>query len=450
MASESRRRFLKKMITVSGTLAAGIPAESEELPRKKTLAPSCTLYRSVNGTPRDNMLMVIGLAGGPKRLFGPEDVVLIKPNVQWWNQGAPNLSALETLVDLIMNRAGGFRGEVIVAENCHRGPDPSQSKSSGWKNHFEWNSDIPNVYNMNGLTGLLKKQYGNRFSTTHWINASSGGKRVFGPSDGPGYVYCDGSSGVPLISCENEQQGSEHRATIMTYPIFVTERGTVIDFKNGVWRKGSYTGQPLRFINLSALNHHSAYCGITSSIKNYMGITDLSGGPNPHNNGRLSGNYYNFHSFPFNEWAPGPAAGMLGKEIGVFIKEIRKADLNITTAEWVGLSSRIHPPVVRTRVVLASTDPVALDYHGAKYIIYPNSRIRYHNPDNAKGPLNHYLRRCAQEYGGFFDEKKVKVHSYNFHKKRYQNDDELVIIGNKEWGNDFRSIMKYLYLRLIG
>lgn len=52
-----------------------------------------------------------------------------------------------------------------------------------------------------------------------------------------------------------------------------------------------------------------------------------------------------------------------GAEIGAFMKIIRKADPKITTAEWVGLASSVHPPVAHTQAVLASGDPVALDYH---------------------------------------------------------------------------------------
>jgi hypothetical protein len=84
-----------------------------------------------------------------------------------------------------------------------------------------------------------------------------------------------------------------------------------------------------------------------------MGITDLSGGSDPNNGGRLTKDFYNFHSFPFDKSSPGPVPGMLGAAIGMFMQTIRKADLNITTAEWVGLSSRTDPPVVQTRAVLA-------------------------------------------------------------------------------------------------
>lgn len=441
---------MRKMLIAGGMLTMKADAFAATPFRKPMKDPLCTVFRSVNGSPSQNLAKILEMMGGIEKIVGRDDIVLIKPNVQWWNQGAPNLSALKAFVDLTMARPGGFHGEVIIAENCHRGPDPSRSTGAGWANRFDWNSDVPDVNNMNELTALLKKQYGKRFSKIHWINAATGGRRVFGPAEGPGYVYCDGTGGVPLIRCDNGRDGGDHRATIMTYPIFVTDRGTTVDFKNGIWSKGSYTGQPLRFINMSALNHHSTYCGITSSIKNYMGITDLSGGPDPHEQGRLTADYYNFHSFPFNKWAPGPAAGMLGKEIGSFMKTIRKADLNITTAEWVGLSSRTELPLVRTRAVLASTDPVALDYHGAKYLLYPNSGITVHDPDYTQGPLNQYLEKCAEQYGGFFYEEKVSIKSYDLGKGTLQNDNELALVGARQWGWRPRPILKYLYLRVMG
>jgi hypothetical protein len=203
-------------------------------------------------------------------------VVVIKPNVQWWNQGAPNLAAMIALVDIIMNRPGGFYGEVIIAENCHRGPQPSNS--AGWAYDFSRNADVDRILNYNDLTHHLKKTYADSFSTCHWVDVDAGSKRICSPPDGTGYVYCDGTGGVPLIKFENGVKGDGFRSVIMTYPVFRTDRGTVVDFKNGIWEKDSYTDQPLKFINCAALNHHSVYCGATSAIKNYLGVSDLSVG----------------------------------------------------------------------------------------------------------------------------------------------------------------------------
>ncbi|OEU84090.1 MAG: hypothetical protein BA873_07930 [Desulfobulbaceae bacterium C00003063] len=443
---ESRREFLRKIIVAGGMLAFQPQALADvHAHRKHTKDPSCTLYRALNGSPAMNLAKVIEMMGGIENVMGPDDVVVIKPNVQWWNQGAPNLAALKAFVGLVMERPGGFKGEVVLAENCHRGASPWQH--AGWTHVFERNSDLPKIHHMGDLAYRMKKEYGSRFSTCHWIDVDSGANRVLGPSEGNGYVYCDGSGGAPLISYDNGVRGDNYRATIMTYPVFTTDNGTVIDLKNGIWKRGSYTGQPLRFINFAALNHHSTYCGATSAIKNYLGVTDLSGGPDPSHGGCLTKNYYNFHSFPFNKWAIGPQPGMLGTEIGVFMKTIRRADLNITTAEWIGLSSRTDPPVAHTRAVLACTDPVALDYHATRYILFPNSRLAIHNPDDLNRPLNHYLVKCAEAGGGMFDEKHVTVESYDFKRRVLQEDRELVIKGNRTWGTSPKAIMKYLVLR---
>jgi len=415
--------------------------------RKTSGEARCSLYRAINGKPDTNIAKVIELMGGIENFIGADDIVVIKPNVQWWNQGASNLSALKTFVDLIMNRSGGFKGEVVLAENCHRGATPWKSRHSGWAPVFSRNSDLDKISNYNNLSVHLKKKYGDQFTTCYWVDVDEGGKRVFGPKDGPGYVYCDGTGGVPLISFDNGADGDEYRAVIMSYPVFKTNKGTIVDFKNGIWEKGAYTEQPLRFINFAALNHHSTYCGATSAVKNYLGVSDLSGGPDPGNNGKLTGKYYNFHSFPFNKWSPGPEPGMLGAEIGIFLNTIRKADLNITSAEWIGLTSRTEPPIAHTKTILACTDPVALDYHATKYLLYPNSGVSIHNPDDEKRPLHQYLVKCAEKSGGVFDEKHVEIRSYDFSKKAFQSDSNLVIMGEKQWGSDVKSIMKYLFMR---
>jgi hypothetical protein len=447
---ESRRHFLGKALAAGGLLLFGKSAFPEIPMRKRPVSMNgeTTVYRAVNGTPAENIDRVFELAGGIERIVGVDDVVVVKPNVQWWNQGAPNLSAMARLVEKIFERPGGFRGEVVVAENVHRGSNPLASRSSGWVRPFERNSDIPGVRNIGECAVRLKEMFGKRFSLRTWINVDSGGRRVRGPEDGDGYVYCDGTGGAPLFECDNGLAGERRRKTFMTYPIFTTEQGTVVDYRKGVWEKGSYTGRPMKIFLLSALNHHSVYCGMTSSLKNYMGIVDLSGGPDPHNGGRLSGEYYNVHSFPFDKWASGPAAGMLGTAIGTFLQTVRRADLHITTAEWVGLSSRVDGPAARTRAVLAGADPVALDFHAAKYILYANSGISVHDPENENGPVSQYLRKAAETGAGILDEGHVVVQSYDCERKGPQPDGDLAILGEKSWGTDPRAVAKYLYLRL--
>jgi hypothetical protein len=46
-----------------------------------------------------------------------------------------------------------------------------------------------------------------------------------------------------------------------------------------------------------------------------------------------------------------------------------------------------------------------------------------------------------------FDEKYVKVESYDFTKKAMQRDEDLVIHGERHWGTKPKAILKYIYLR---
>lgn len=448
LKTTNRRNFLKQTLYAVGALACvRSGAKADPILRKPARKPTCSVYRAVNGSPEQNLAKIIELSGGIESCIGKDDIVLIKPNVQWWNQGAPNLQALSAFVDLIMTRPGGFEGEVVIAENCHRGTAPWQSRTSGYLREFTRNAYPGGVNCFNALGRFLKQRHGERFSMVHWLDVDKGGRRVFSPADGSGYVYCDGTMGVPLLSLDNGLQDNRKRSVIMTYPIFKTDQGTVVDFKNGIWERNGYSDRRIRFINFAAVNHHSTYCGATSAVKNYLGVSDLSGGPDPHGNGRLTSDYFNFHSFPFDKWAPGPVPGLIGTEIGMFMNTVRKADLNIATAEWIGLSDRTEAPVARTRAVIASVDPVALDYHTTKYLLYPNSRIAFHSPDNPTGPLGRYLRKCAEAGGGVFDESRVAIRSWDFGTRRFQQDDELVVLGRRYWGNNLKALGKYAVLR---
>jgi len=77
-------------------------------------------------------------------------------------------------------------------------------------------------------------------------------------------------------------------------------------------------------------------------------------------------------------------------------------------------------------VVLASKDPVALDYFSSKYILLPETPrdARYpwgdliapiNNPDNENGPLWMCLNECSQEGIGNIDESLMKIHRVESH-----------------------------------
>jgi len=398
---------------------------------KTDLKKGSLIYESKNGTPEQNMAKVLEMLGGIETLIGKDDIVIVKPNAQKIRHNMTNTNTMREFIDQVLN-IPGFAGEVIIAENNHCHPD----NSAGWTTEHK-NGD----YNLNELIAYYNDRGIKNVTKYHWRDAgtvlnsvirdSERGKIVSGPDEGDGYVWSD------------EDYYYKGRKTKMTYPIFTSSySGTTIDFKNGAWKSGKYTQQPVKFINISALRNHSN-AGVTATVKNYLGVVDLTCGYH----GQEPAGYYNFHyiavdwpsisvlreamkSFITSKFAKrqktirkvagfvGPQNGAIGGAVGHFIKTIRKADFNIITAEYTGHEGRRKTPI-HTKTVLASTDPVALDYYAGKYVLYPlgGKRAEYNNPDNIRGTFRKYLELCCAEGVGTLNEAEMVVHKFDFGNK---------------------------------
>ncbi len=388
------------------------------------------IYESKNGTPEQNMAKVLEMLGGIETLIGKDDIVIIKPNGQKIRHNMTNTNTMLEFINQVLS-IPGFAGEVIIAENHHLHPD----SAAGWTTDYK-NGD----YNLNELIAYFNDRGVKNITKYHWRDAGTvpnavvkdgeRGKIVTGPDEGDGYVWSD------------EEYSYQGCKTKMTYPIFTSSySGVTIDFKNGAWKDGKYTQQPVKFINMSALRNHSN-AGVTATVKNYLGVVDLTCGYH----GLEPPGYYNFHyiavdwpsisilrkamkSFITSKLAKkqkiirkvagfvGPQNGAIGGAVGHFIKTIRKADLNIITAEYAGHEGR-HKQPGHTKTVLASTDPVALDYYAGKYLLYPlgGERAEYNNPDNMRGTFRKYLELCCAEGVGTLNEAEMIVHKFDFDK----------------------------------
>jgi hypothetical protein len=76
--------------------------------------------------------------------------------------------------------------------------------------------------------------------------------------------------------------------------------------------------------------------------------------------------------------------GGLGETCGKMMAAVQTPVLNIMDAIWVSHSALAgHPVSGTTRVdtILASQDPVALDYWSAKYVLSPIGPVDRHHPD---------------------------------------------------------------------
>lgn len=385
------------------------------------------VYLAQGDTPETNMRHIIRMLGGISAIVGRNDIVVLKPNAQWWSQGTTNTDAMHAFIEAVLN-IPGFRGEVIIAENHQHANENSRG----------WNTEKRNGrFNLNELVASFNARGNRNVSKYHWRcagpnpsprqgDASSASKIVKGPWEGDGYVWDQTLVYTSPLG----------RKCILSYPIFTSSySGVTIDFKNGAWYRGRYTGQPLKFINFSALNHHSEYCGVTASVKNYMGIVDMTCGYQ----GTTPEGFWNAHFigirdnvtiplFKYLPWRIRAKVDSLYKMkyfhhtagvLGSIMRDVRMADLNIITAHWVGYGSRIDTHLSGyAKTVLASRDPVALDYIAGKTVLSPLTKEHAPNKawlnqindvTNTDGPFHTFLATCHQEGIGNLSPDKIRV-----------------------------------------
>ncbi|MBU1671656.1 MAG: DUF362 domain-containing protein [Actinobacteria bacterium] len=281
-----------------------------------------------------------GGAAGPGGIIGRDDIVMIKVNGEWRWRGGTNSDVVKGLVEAITNHPDGFTGEVVIVENGQ------------WDSYMDNRADNqnPNGCNAEDITqsyndvALMYAAKGHKVSVYDWTAVQTLSVGEFGGGDmRDGYCY------VPEI-----EEG---------YPKFTTVYGTRISARYGWWNGSSYDNGRVRFLNVPVLKDHSG-AGVTCCVKHYMGFQDLWQGTQnaPH--------------------TPMINNGLFGSVMHV----CRYPDLNIVDAVWVTPAGGPNGPyasAVRANKLLASQDPIALDYYAAKHVLLPVSGNSKHNPDVA-------------------------------------------------------------------
>jgi len=193
----------------------------------------------------------------------------------------------------------------------------------------------------------------------------------------------------------------------VSYPKFKTRFGTFISFKNGVWNtiKRVYNSELLKVINVPVLKAHFIY-GVTGCVKHYMGIG----------------------SDKLTDHGTHKSVGKGG--MGTEMVETRMPTLNVLDAIWVNANPGKGPrtsydDATRVNVILASRDPVALDYWASKYVLMQAARalgfkdLSHIDPDNtASGAFGEWLRLSMEElkkagYQATVNEDQMNVYVSN-------------------------------------
>jgi hypothetical protein len=328
-----------------------------------------------------------GPAGEPAGLIAADDVVLIKINSQWDQRGGTNTDLLRGLIEAIVDHPDGFTGEIIVADNGQGQYGPRGSGGS-----LDWPRNNAEVRSQSAQGIVDSFAANHRVSTYLWDTITR--KRV------AEYDQGDEEDGYVLAETKSPTTGA-----VAAYPKFRSAYGTHVSFKHGIWNPdgGSYSFDRLKVINVPVLKPHSIF-GVTGCVKHYMGVTSdrltASAGARAH------------HSV---------GTGGMGTEIA----ETRFPTLNVMDAIWVSLTPGNGPNVTydsatRVDVIAASTDPVALDYWAAKYILVQGARERGRSnvasldPDSQRS-FARWLRLSMDElvaagHQATVDESRMNVH----------------------------------------
>ncbi|MBL3617809.1 MAG: DUF362 domain-containing protein [gamma proteobacterium endosymbiont of Lamellibrachia anaximandri] len=406
MKELSRRGFLTKAGILVGSGAA-FPFLPNWL--KKRLSPISDvnaavvsrIFVSKNGTPVTNMQRVIDMAGGITHFIDADDVVVIKPNLQWKNQGYTHTEATKALIEVILNRPGGFSGEVIVAENTHADEDDTKR---GWAASPD--NRVNNWPDMN-YNELISWFNGNGFPNVTAAKMDKGNyPTVSGPSEGHGYVDVDYTI--------SQSGGANGRVCRLSYPIIESSySGKLIDTKNGVWSGGAYNSQNVKLIFLPTLNNHGGagsedYAGATSAVKCHLGFVRS-------NSWNTGNGTMGIHAVGYNDSPIYPDA--VGEAVGEFVSNVIRPTLYITVAEWSGWGGRTSTTgAEQTKTVGLCNDPVALDYWMGKYILGPadgGSQASFLDPSNECN-FRKTLQGCNGKGVGTLNEGEMLVDIYDY------------------------------------
>ncbi len=274
---------------------------------------------------------------GPSGLISSDDVVLVKVNAQWKYRGATNSDLIRGLIERILDHPDGFSGEVVILEN-------GQGRGS-------LNCDTSSSYG--GDATVRANANDEKHSFLYLVNSIFKDPRVS--------AFLLDPVRETFISSNDHATNGYRKYENVSYPCFTTAGGRRVELREGTWQGGTYR-KNLKLINVPVLKHHdTGGSEITASLKHVYGLVSMS-------DGEVGFRHYDG----------------LGETCGKMMVSVCTPVLNIMDAIWVSHASITGYPAgttFRTNQILASQDPVALDYWAAKQILYPIDANFRHHPD---------------------------------------------------------------------
>jgi hypothetical protein len=192
-------------------------------------------------------------ASQPSGLIGKNDVVIIKVNCQWDQDGGTNTDLVKAIIQEIVNHPEGFTGEVVIADN---GQWMARTSQDAW---FTTTNSYTHSQSEIDVANSFHPTY--KVSTWLW--------EIVRSSNVAEYSSGDTTDGYVVSTTADPDTGMH-----LSYPKFKTTYGTYISLKHGIWSGSSYDNTRLKLLNVPVLKSHGGF-GVTGCVKHYMGV--LSG-----------------------------------------------------------------------------------------------------------------------------------------------------------------------------
>jgi hypothetical protein len=307
----------------------------------------------------------------PSGIVGSDDIVIIKGSFQWDFRNTTSTDRIKGLIWQILQHPDGFTGEILVCDNTQWAPIDQNDNNSEDTNQSIL--DVINTFHSKGYPVYLFEWKDIMYNV------------VTEYSDGN---YNDGYTYEPISK--------------ITYPKFQSPLGNYISLKYGIWNTTTqtYNHDRLCIVDFPVLKAHG-WTGATLAIKNWMGVLTVA-----YQNERYGGDDAMHNNYMFSEYA-----------LPAKVMQVTFPKLTIVDAAWTNPERNYGNIAIQLNMLLASTDPFAVSWYAAKYMLTP---VAYYpentNPDNVDGTFNKCLNNwinCMNDSGFAVTKDSSKISVYD-------------------------------------
>jgi hypothetical protein len=320
----------------SGSLAAG----NATVPDEHLPDPAMDTLLAMMAAQNINLHQTASQPGG---IVGSDNIVVIKGNFQWTSRNTTSTDRVKGLIWQILQHPEGFSGEIIVCDN-------TQEIGTG-VNQGDNNSEDPAQSIIDVVNTFYAKGYPVYALDWNYIWSVVANEYSSGDYNN-GYVY--------------------ETATKISYPKFRSPSGDYyISLRYGIWDSlaAAYDVSRLCIIDFPVLKAHSL-AGATIAVKNWIGTMTTA-----YYNERYGGRSQMHFTYLFGTYA-----------LTARIMAVTFPRLTIVDAAWTTTDGPVNLSwVENTKMLAASTDPVAASWYTAKFMLTPIARYPYSTDPDLPG-----------------------------------------------------------------